>query len=120
MKGNPAMPGGWLASKPTWSNTSGCSATSAFFVLGDARRLQSLWEGNPIGKLDSSAAHQIAQVASAFEQRRTGHIPKSVAVILSENPNGKADLPAKHARRTWPCEEMLIWTVPRKRLPLRS
>jgi hypothetical protein len=31
MKSNPAMPGGWLKSKPTWSNTSGCSTASAFF-----------------------------------------------------------------------------------------
>ncbi len=29
-------------------------------------------------------ALQIARVASAFEQRRTGHTPKSVAVVLSE------------------------------------
>ena len=34
MKSNPAVPGGSLASRPTWSNTSGCSATSAFFVFG--------------------------------------------------------------------------------------
>ena len=33
MKSDPALPGGSLTSKPTWSNTSGCSATSAFFVL---------------------------------------------------------------------------------------
>ena len=33
MKGNPALPGGLLKSKPTWSNALGCSATSAFFVL---------------------------------------------------------------------------------------
>ena len=32
------MPGGSLVSKPTWWNTFGCSATSAFFVLGDVRR----------------------------------------------------------------------------------
>ncbi len=30
MKGSPASPGGSLASKPTWSDTSGCSTTSAF------------------------------------------------------------------------------------------
>lgn len=36
-------------------------------------------------KLDPSVAQQIAQAASAFEQRRTGHAPQSVAVILSEN-----------------------------------
>ena len=33
MNGNPAVPGGRLTSKPTWSNTLGCWATSAFFVL---------------------------------------------------------------------------------------
>src|SRR5881227_2474911 len=31
MKGNPAAPGDQLTSKPTWSNTLGCSTTSAFF-----------------------------------------------------------------------------------------
>ena len=36
-------------------------------------------------KLDPSVAQQIAQAASAFEQRRTGRTPQSVAVILSEN-----------------------------------
>ena len=36
-------------------------------------------------KLDPSVAQQIAQAASAFEQRRTGHLPQSVGVILSEN-----------------------------------
>jgi uncharacterized protein YbcI len=36
-------------------------------------------------KLDPSVAQQIAQTASAFEQRRTGHTPQSVAVILSED-----------------------------------
>jgi len=30
MKGNPGVPGGSLKIKPTWSNTSGCSTTSAF------------------------------------------------------------------------------------------
>ncbi len=31
MKGNLAVPGGPLTSKPTWLNTSRCSTTSAFF-----------------------------------------------------------------------------------------
>ena len=35
--------------------------------------------------LDSTVAHRIAQVASAFEQRRSGRVPKSVTVVLSEN-----------------------------------
>ena len=34
-------------------------------------------------QLDSSVAHQIAQAASAFQRQRTGHEPKSVAVVLS-------------------------------------
>jgi hypothetical protein len=33
MKGNPAVPGGSLKGKPTWLNTLGCLATSAFFGL---------------------------------------------------------------------------------------
>ncbi len=36
-------------------------------------------------KLAPSVAQQIAQAAIAFQQQRTGHEPKSVAVILSEN-----------------------------------
>ena len=83
MKSNPAVPGGSLTSKPTWSNTFGCSATSAFFVLGDVRRSQSLRGGSPMEKLDPSVAQQIAQAAIAFQQQRTGHEPKSVAVVLS-------------------------------------
>jgi uncharacterized protein YbcI len=35
--------------------------------------------------LDSTVAHRIAQVASAFEQRRSGRVPKSVTVVISEN-----------------------------------
>src|ERR1039458_928493 len=39
MKNNPVLPGGLLKSKPTWSNTFGCSPTSAFLFLAtrDAR-----------------------------------------------------------------------------------
>ena len=37
MNSNPAVPGGSLTSKPTWSNTCGCSATSAFVVLAGRR-----------------------------------------------------------------------------------
>ena len=31
----------------------------------------------------STMARRIAQAASAFEQRRTGHVPKSVSVVLN-------------------------------------
>ena len=34
---------------------------------------------------NSNVAQQIAQAASAFEQQRTGQVPKSVSVVLSEN-----------------------------------
>ena len=33
----------------------------------------------------STMAQQIAQAVTAFEERRTGHVPSSVAVVLSEN-----------------------------------
>jgi uncharacterized protein YbcI len=36
-------------------------------------------------KLDSTVAHQIAQTAIVFEQQRTGHRPKSVTVVVSED-----------------------------------
>ena len=36
-------------------------------------------------KLDPTMAQQIAQAAIAFQQQRTGHEPKSVAVVLSED-----------------------------------
>jgi uncharacterized protein YbcI len=34
---------------------------------------------------DSTMARQFARAASAFEQQRTGHAPKSVTVVLSED-----------------------------------
>jgi uncharacterized protein YbcI len=36
-------------------------------------------------KSNASMAQQIAQSAIAFEQRRTGHRPQSVTVVLSDN-----------------------------------
>jgi hypothetical protein len=36
MKDDPAVPGSPLTSMPTWSNTLGCSTTSAFFVSRSA------------------------------------------------------------------------------------
>ena len=38
-----------------------------------------------MNKSNSTQAQQIAQAASAFQAQRTGHVPKSVAVILSED-----------------------------------
>ena len=37
-----------------------------------------------MNKFSSSMAQQIAQAASDFEKRRTGHSPKSVSVVLSD------------------------------------
>jgi uncharacterized protein YbcI len=54
-----------------------------FFVLGDERRSQTLWGGSPMEDLNPSVAQQIARAAIAFQQQRTGHEPKSVAVVLS-------------------------------------
>ena len=34
---------------------------------------------------DSTIAYELAQVASAFQQQRTGHTPKAVTVIVSED-----------------------------------
>jgi uncharacterized protein YbcI len=36
-------------------------------------------------KPDSTMAQQLAQAASDFQQQRTGHVPKSVAVVLSKD-----------------------------------
>src|SRR5580692_3815523 len=36
-------------------------------------------------KSNSKMAKQIAQAAIAFEKRRTGHTPKSVTVVMSDN-----------------------------------
>ena len=36
-------------------------------------------------KCTSTMAQQIAEAARAFEQRRTGHVPKSVTVVLSDD-----------------------------------
>ena len=38
-----------------------------------------------MNKFTSTMAQQIAQAASKYEQQRTGHVPKSVTVVLSED-----------------------------------
>src|ERR1700719_2984946 len=37
-----------------------------------------------MNKFDSTMAQQIAKAASEFEERRTGHSPRSVSVVLSD------------------------------------
>ena len=45
---------------------------------------------------NSTMARQLAQVASAFEHQRTGHVPKSVTVVLNRELQirGKVTPPA--------------------------
>ncbi len=38
-----------------------------------------------MNKSESTMAEQIAQAAAAFEERRTGHAPRSVTVVLNDN-----------------------------------
>jgi uncharacterized protein YbcI len=38
-----------------------------------------------MNKISATMAQQIAEAASASEERRTGHTPKSVTVVLSDN-----------------------------------
>src|SRR5437016_5715248 len=82
MKGSPAAPGRPLTSKPTWSNTKSAGPRRLFLLRWRAQRA-SLSRMNPMHELKSTMAQQVAQAASAFQQQRTGHAPKSVAVVLS-------------------------------------
>src|SRR5437867_3960424 len=84
MKGSSAGPGGPLKSKPTWGNTPRYSPTSVFFAFRGQDRLQ-LPREKSMNQAIASRAQQIAQAASAFEQQRTGHLPRSVTVVLSED-----------------------------------
>jgi hypothetical protein len=85
MKGNPAVLGSPLTSKPTWSDTSGCSTTSVFFSLSVARDDRNHQRTDPMDKSNSIMAKQVALAACEFEQQRTGNVPKSVTVVLSED-----------------------------------
>jgi uncharacterized protein YbcI len=42
-------------------------------------------DGAPTNKAQSTMAQQLAQAASAFQQQRTGHAPRSVIAVLSED-----------------------------------
>ncbi len=71
MKSNPAVPGGSLTSKPTWSNTSGCSTTSVFFRRPAKWRPAFWWQDAEAG--DSKALksrygpkYTTAMVSAAF------------------------------------------------------
>ena len=83
MKGNPLVPGGLLTSKPTWSNTSGCLATSFFLRRVAPSRLQPAGV-NLMDQPNPTMAQQVALAASVFQKQRTGLAPQSVTVVLSE------------------------------------
>src|SRR5437867_3956753 len=84
MKGRPAVPGGPLKSKPTWSNTSGFDHVGFFLALADLGRSQPAG-GEPLDECNATMAQQIARAASDFHRQRTGHAPRSVTAVLSED-----------------------------------
>ena len=100
------MAGGPLASKPTRSNTQWVFGRVGFFYAQMCgTRSESLLtitmskkppestneaqerltdDGNPLVKRNTDVARQIAKAASDFEFARTGVLPKSVSVVLSD------------------------------------
>ncbi len=85
MKGNPAVPGGSLKSKPTWLNTFGVFVRVGFFFGCGDTGLSRRPGTHLMEKPGSTTAQQIAQAARDFEQQATGRPPSSVTVVLSEN-----------------------------------
>ena len=58
-------------------------STTPVFLFPEAVRPQPP-EMSRMDRPQSTMAREIAEAASAFERRRTGHTPKSVTVVLSE------------------------------------
>src|SRR5438132_13607898 len=95
MKDDPAVPGSPLTSMPTRSNTLGVRPRRLFFRLrwprGIADEGRTQWrnamnQSKPtVNQPKSTVAEQIARAASTFEERRTGHAPRSVTVVLTEH-----------------------------------
>ena len=68
MKGNLALPGGPLTSKPTWVNTFGCLPQSVF--LRSVARSRSQQTGtNLMDKSNLTLVPRIARVVPVFQQR---------------------------------------------------
>ncbi len=87
IRGNPAVPGGSLKSKPTWLDAFRVFGHVGFFLArGSSERPQLPGMNEMLRSYSNTTmAQQIAEAASAFEQQRTGQLPKSVTVVLSEN-----------------------------------
>ena len=84
MKGSPPAAGGPLTSKPTRLSTFGCATASAFLLpaVPSGRNRQEERDGQ---RPELTMAQQVAQAVMAFQQRTTGHAPKAVTVVLSED-----------------------------------
>src|SRR5271157_2159805 len=83
MKGNPAVPGGPSASKPTCSNTRrGYSSTSFFFAFGNPGVFPSPGT-NAMARPNSTAAQEVARAASQSES----------AQIREAEPDNRAHWP---------------------------
>jgi uncharacterized protein YbcI len=85
MKSNPARPEGSSKSKPTWLNTHQYSAASVFcFLVKGRHRLAAIKETAMIFS-NSKMAQEIALAALTSQQKRAGHAPRSVSVVMAEN-----------------------------------
>jgi uncharacterized protein YbcI len=85
MKSSSAQPGSSLSSKPTWWKAFWAIHHVGFFCFrcrkdGGNHQVQKKME-----QPNLTMAQQVAQAASAFQEQRTGHAPKSVTVVLGED-----------------------------------
>src|SRR5690242_7054572 len=94
MKGNPVVPGGSLTSKPTWSHTSGCSTTSAFF------------HGGPVAivLLDPGQDEAADRQAAGHEKR----VPDGQATAERRRPTLRTAL--DHGKPSVHCENQTRYT----------
>ncbi len=92
MKGNPDRPGGSLKSKPTWSNTCGCSTTSAFFfgswIQHTTRALvveqpQHNWVARGAGLPRSASTAGIALLKKCNARLQNRYGPRYTSAMLS-------------------------------------
>jgi hypothetical protein len=91
------MPGRSLASKPTWPNTSGCSATS-FFLLSVAQQGVGYQGQTPMDKVREVIARQIAQGASTLLSAKEG-APLPLTVFKNSLREWQARWRAEHLRQ---------------------
>jgi hypothetical protein len=92
MKSNPDRPGGSLESKPTWSNTCGCSTTSAFFfgswIQHTTRALeveqpQHNWVARGTGMPRSASTAGIALLKKCYDRLQNRYGPRYTSAMLS-------------------------------------